>query len=47
MGRRIIFTHLLNLMDWVKSVMDISKFPLAPNGADKEDLCPEPPIKLN
>ncbi len=41
-----IFAHMLNLMDWVKSVMDINKCPLAPDGAEEEDLCPPPPIEL-
>ena len=40
-----IFTHLMNLMDWVKYVMDMNKCPLAPDGAE-EDLCPKPPIKV-
>ena len=41
-----IFTHLLNLMDWVEHVMNINECPLAPDGAKEEDLCPKPPNKL-
>ncbi|XP_062523887.1 complement C2-like isoform X2 [Corticium candelabrum] len=31
-----IFAHLLNLMDWVKNVMDLNKFQLAPDDSEEE-----------
>ena len=45
-GKYGIFTHVLNLMDWIKNVTDINKCLLAPEGEEEKDLCPEPTKKL-
>ena len=45
-GKYVIATHLLNLMDWVRNVLDQYGCPLAPDGEKEEDLCAELPIKL-